>query len=150
MGERPVRASAATVVARNVGGDIAVVLEFVEVARDRSTCQAITQRGNEVWSAETPPMLGQRDSDCELDAVHAHANQRVQLFGERGDRVGRHRAIVSGAGGRPRRGRRSIDALPLNGRPRPTPMPAELNHAWAPSFTVRPAHVRPIVRTHLR
>jgi hypothetical protein len=97
--ERPVRASAPTVRAGNISRDVAVVFEFVEVARDRGTRHALTERGDELRSAETPPMLGQRDGDRELDAVHAHAHQRVQPHGERGVGVGRHPAIVSGVRG---------------------------------------------------
>jgi len=101
--ERPVRTPAAALVAGNVAGDVAVVLEFVEVARDRGTGHALTERGDKLRSAETPPMLGQRDSDRELDAVHSHADQRVQLAGERGVGVGRHTPIVSVVRGKGRR-----------------------------------------------
>ena len=48
-------------------------------------------------------MLGQRDGDRELDAVHAHADQRVQPDGERGVGVGRHAPIVSVVRGKGRR-----------------------------------------------
>ena len=95
MVERPVRAPATTVAAGYVSGDVAVVLKLVEVARDRGTRDPLTQRGDELRSAETPPVFGQCDGDRELDAVHAHADQRVQLDGERGVGVGRHAPIVS-------------------------------------------------------
>lgn len=101
--ERPVRAPAAALFAGNVAGDVAVVLEFVEVARDRGARDPLTKRGHQVWGAETTPVFGQRDGDRELDPVHAHANQRVQPDWERGVRVGRHAPIVSVVRGKGRR-----------------------------------------------
>ncbi len=71
--------------------------------RDRSTARPLTQRGNDLRCAETPPVFGERDGDRELDAVHAHADQRVQLAGERGVGVGRHAPIVSVVRGKGRR-----------------------------------------------
>ena len=103
MVERPVRTPTAALVAGNVAGDVAVVLELVEVARDRGTRHALAKRGDELRGAETTPMLGQRDGDGELDAVHAHADQRVQPDGERGVGVGRHAPIVSVVRGKGRR-----------------------------------------------
>ena len=82
--ECPVRAPATTVVAGDVSGDVAVVLEFIEVARDRGARNPLAKRGHELWGAETPAVLGQRDGDREFDAVYAHADQRVQPDGERG------------------------------------------------------------------
>lgn len=103
MVERPVRAPAAALVAGNISGDVSVVFELVEVARDRGTRHALTECGDELGSAETAPVLGQRDGDSELDAIHAHANQRVQPDGERGVGVGRHPPIVSVVRGKGRR-----------------------------------------------
>ena len=103
MVERPVRAPPPAVVAGNVAGDVTVVFELVEVARDRGTRHALTERGDELRSAETPPVLGQGDGDRELDPVHAHADQRVQPDGERGVGVGRHAPIVSVVRGKGRR-----------------------------------------------
>ena len=107
MVERPVRAPAPTVRARNISGDVAVVFELVKVARDRGTRHALTECGDELRSAETTPMLGQRDGDGELDAVHAHADQCVQPDGERGVGVGRHAPIVSVVRGKGRRDTKS-------------------------------------------
>ena len=101
--EPPVRAPAAPVIAGNVAGDVAVVLEFVEVARDRGTRDPLTERGDELRCAETTPVFGQRHGDRELDAVHANADQRVQPDGERGVGVGRHAPIVSVVRGKGRR-----------------------------------------------
>ena len=103
MVERPMRPPAPTVRPVNISGDVAVVFELVEVARDRGRRHAVTEGGDEFRSAETAPMLGQRDGDRELDAVHAHADQRVQLDGERGVGVGRHAPIVSVVRGKERR-----------------------------------------------
>ena len=103
MVERPVRAPAAALVAMNISGDVAVVFELVEVARDRGGRHALAECGDELRGAETTPVLGQRDGDRELDAVHAHADQRVQPDGERGVGVGRHAPIISGVRGKVRR-----------------------------------------------
>ena len=103
MVERPVRAPAAALVARNVAGDVAVVLELVKVARDRRARDPLAERGDQLRGAETTPVFSQRDSDRELDAVHAHADQRVQPDGERGIGVGRHAPIVSVVRGKGRR-----------------------------------------------
>lgn len=103
MVERPVRAPAAAVVAGNVAGDVAVVLELVEVARDGGSRNPLAKRGHELRGAETPPVFGERDGDRELDSVHAHADQRVQPDGEWGVGVGRHAPIVSVVRGKGRR-----------------------------------------------
>ena len=103
MVERPVRAPATTFRAGNISGDVAVVFELVEVPRDRGTRHALTECGDELRSAETTPMLGQRDGDGELDEVHAHTDQRVQSDGDRGVGVGRHPPIVSVVRGKGRR-----------------------------------------------
>ena len=71
-------------VAGDVSGDVAVVLELVEIARDGGTRHALAECCDELRRAETTPVFGQRHGDRELDAVHAHADQRVQLDGERG------------------------------------------------------------------
>jgi len=97
------RAPAPTVRAGNISGDVTVVFELVEVARDRGACNPLAERGHELWGAETPAVLGQRDGDRELDPVHAHADQRVQLDGERGVGVGRHAPIVPVVRGKGRR-----------------------------------------------
>lgn len=103
MVERPVRAPTATVVAGNIAGDVAVVLELVEVARDGGTRDPLTERGDELRGAETTLVFGQRHGNRELDSVHAHADQRIQLDGERGVGVGGHAPIVSVVRGKGRR-----------------------------------------------
>lgn len=55
MVERPVRAPATAVAAGNVAGDVTVVFELVEVARDGGSRDPLTERGHELRSAETPP-----------------------------------------------------------------------------------------------
>lgn len=64
----------------------------------------LTERCDELRCAETTPVFGQRHGDRELDSVHAHADQRVQLAGERGVGVGRHAPIVPVVRGKGRRG----------------------------------------------
>ena len=70
---------------------------------DAETVYAFAERCDELRCAETTPVFGQRHGDRELDAVHAHADQRVQLDGERGVGVGRHAPIVSVVRGKERR-----------------------------------------------
>ena len=63
----------------------------MEIANDRGAGDLSLQRSDQVGSTQGAAVLGQRDHSGELDAVHAHSDQRVHLDGDRGVRVGRHR-----------------------------------------------------------
>ena len=103
MVERPAREAPPAVIAERVAGDVAMVFEFMEIADDRGAGDLSLQRSHQVRGTEGAAVLGQRDHDGEFDAVHAHADQRVQLDGEWGVGVGRHAPIVSVACGKGRR-----------------------------------------------
>ena len=103
MVEGPACEAPSAVTAGRVAGDVAVVFEFMEIANDRGAGDLSLQRSDQVGSTQGAAVLGQRDHSGELDAVHANANQRVQLDGDRGVRVGRHPAIVSVVRGKGRR-----------------------------------------------
>ena len=107
MVEGPAREAPSAVTAREVPGNVPVVFQFVKIANNRGASDLSLQRSDHVGGAEGAAVLGQRDHDRELDAVYAHADQRVQLDGERGVRVVRHPAIVSGVRGKERRDTRS-------------------------------------------
>ena len=103
MVERPAREAPSALLVGRVAIDVAVVLEFMEIADDRGAGDLSLQRSHQLRGAETTPVFSQRDGDRELDAVHAHAYQRVQPDGERGVGVGGHAPIVSVVRGKGRR-----------------------------------------------
>ena len=103
MVERPAREAPSAVTAGEIPGDVPVVFEFVKIANNRGASDFSLKRADQVGSAEAASVSGQRDHDGEFDAVHAHADQRVQLDGERGVGVGRHAPIVSVVRGKGRR-----------------------------------------------
>ena len=100
MVEGPACEAPSAVTAGEIPADVPVVFEFVNIANNRGASDFSLQRADQVGSAEAASVSGQRDHDGELDAVHAHTDQSVQLDGERGVRIGRHPAIVSAVRGK--------------------------------------------------
>ena len=101
--ERPAREAPSAVPEGRVAADVAVVFEFMEIANDRGAGDGSLQRSDQAGGTQGAAVLSQRDGDGELDAVHAHADQRVQPDRERGVGVGRHAPIVSVVRGKGRR-----------------------------------------------